>query len=183
MREKQNQFPYKSLGTRLKGLRQKMQESLAEVSGAVEIEVGTLSEIEEGSRRPSEEILLLIISHFAVKDDEATQLWELAGYDQKTTNTTSASSDNHSSQAVMVLPSEPRIIYTDLVHILVNNYGVIMNFMQDGGNNNQPITVSRVGMSKEHAQSVLELLQQTLASNDPKALPASDTSSDKQIKN
>lgn len=181
MNEKQNRvFPYKPLGNRLKRLREKMQESLAEVSGAVEIDIAQLTEIEKGLERPSEDILLLLISHFSIKDEEATRLWELASYNQQDAI---MPDDSTSRQSLMLMPGEPRISYTDMVHVMVNNYGVVMNFMQATGPSNQPLSVARVGMSREHAKSVLELLQRTLAQSEPKTLPAPDTSSDKQIKN
>lgn len=141
---------------------------MAEVSGAVEIEVAQLSEIEQGKSRPSEDILLLLISYFAMKDDEATRLWELAGFDQDDTPSTHMVNDDqgNAKSAVMVMPGEARIVYTDMVHIMVNNYGVVMNFMQGAGPGNQPLAVSRIGMSKEHAQSVLEVLKNTLEQAD-----------------
>ena len=176
MSEKNPEFPYKMLGARLRGAREKLRESLAEASGAVEIEPDVLSAIEQGSDRPAEDILLLLISHFAIKEDEATKLWELAGYDQSDTGTTSMTSDEFGTikNAVMVMPMDIRIAYTDMAHVVVNEHGVVLNFMQTSGPNNQPLVVSRLGMSREHAQSVIELLQKTLAGIDvePKALPA-----------
>src|SRR5574337_1317106 len=71
---------YRPLGRKLKELRGRANESLAEASGAVEIDVRELAAIELGQDRPSEEVLLLLISHFGAKDDEALKLWELAGY-------------------------------------------------------------------------------------------------------
>ena len=41
-----------------------------------------------------------------------------------------------------------------------------MTFLQGAGPNNQPLAVSRVGMSKEHARSVLEVLKKTLEQSD-----------------
>ncbi len=76
----------------------------------------------------------------------------------------------------MVLPADARIVYTDMVHVMVNNYGVIMNFMQTAGPGSQPLAVSRIGMSREHAQSVLEVLQKTLALHNPKKLPSNNKS-------
>jgi transcriptional regulator with XRE-family HTH domain len=177
-RDKQEQ-PFASLGNTLKSLRTKRQESLAEVSGAVEIDVDALSNFEQGNERPSEDILLLLISYFSVKEDVATKLWELAGYDQEELpNANMVNGDGGDvQQSVMVMPADARVAYTDMVHVMVNNYGVVMNFMQGSGPNNQPLAVARVGMSKEHARSVLEVLQQTLAQNEslnnqkPKSLP------------
>jgi transcriptional regulator with XRE-family HTH domain len=166
--------PFTNLGSQLKRMREKRQESLAEVSGAVEIEVDALSQIESGTARPSEDILLLLISHFAVKEDEATKLWELAGYDHALLPVEGASQDGNgeATQAVMVMPVDARVVYTDMVHVMVNNYGVVVNFMQATGPNNQPLAVARVGMSKEHAKSVIEVLQRTLDQSEQRSLPA-----------
>ncbi len=169
---------YKPLGIRLKRLRQTRQESLAEVSGAVEIDIEHLSQIEQGTFCPSEDILLLLISHFGAKEDEATKLWELAGYDQSKVPASNMINDaiGEPKPMVMVMPVDARIVYTDMLHVMVNNYGVVMNFMQGAGPNNQPLAVARIGMSREHAQSVLAVLQQTLAqaktTPQTKSLPA-----------
>ncbi len=190
MVEKNREYPYKTLGSRLKGMRESLRESLAEVSGAVEIEIDVLTEIEQGKNRPSEDILLLLISHFAVKEDEATKLWELAGYDQSDTGTASMSTDEFGAikQAVMVMPMDVQIAYTDMAHVIVNEHGVVLNFMQTSGPGNQPLVVSRLGMSKEHAQSVIELLQKTLSQQPavppslPEPRPVQDIDSEKSDK-
>ncbi|MDB5186525.1 MAG: hypothetical protein JWL85_1048 [Candidatus Saccharibacteria bacterium] len=170
--QEKRELPYKSLGNQLKRMRQKLQETLIEVSGAVEIDVDALSNYERGSSRPSEDILLLLISHFAIKEEEATKLWEMAGYGQLSSLSSHATNDEDLKSNVMVMPMDARIVYTDMVHVMVNNYGVVMNFMQGAGPNNQPLAVARIGMSKEHAKSVLEVLQKTLAVEQPKMLPA-----------
>lgn len=175
---KKRNTPYQPLGSQLKQMRTGRQESLAEVSGAVEIDIDTLSQFEAGNQRPSEDILLLLISYFAIKEDEATKLWELAGYDQKHVPTTHMvnNDDGDATSSVMVMPADAQIVYTDMVHVMVNNYGVVMNFLQGSGPNNQPLAVARVGMSKEHARSVLEVLKRTLEQSDQKSLPAPETS-------
>lgn len=150
-------------------MRERVQESLAEVSGAVEIEIESLAAIEKGTSRPSEDILLLLISHFGVKEDQASKLWELAGYHQQDGLFVQ---DEDQKSAVMVMPMDARIAYTDMVHVMVNNYGVVMNFMQGAGPNNQPLAVARIGMSREHAKSVLEILQKTLEQSEQQQLPA-----------
>jgi transcriptional regulator with XRE-family HTH domain len=150
--------PYKTIGWHLKFAREQLKESLAEVSGAVEIDERTLVQIENGERRPSEEILLLLISHLNLEDAEATSLWALAGYDRD---------EAEVSQAVQ--PNSP-IVYTDSVDATVNDYGVVLDFMQGGGPTNQLNAVARVGMSKDHAKHLLNVLQNTLNQSDqPKA--------------
>jgi transcriptional regulator with XRE-family HTH domain len=163
MEERSQKSPFRPLGRRLKALRDKANESLAEASGAVEIDVRQLASFELGQSRPTEETLLLLISHFGARDDEAVKLWELAGYGTTKISAAQMSSDNSSSSTSTKKSDDNPILFTDVVDIMVNNYGVIMNFMQSGGPNSKPHSVARVGMSREHAKSVLQILQVTLA--------------------
>lgn len=159
MADTNQEFPYKMLGARLRRMRETLSESVAEVAGSVEVDLRFIDDIEQGKRRPSEDILLLLISHFSVKEEEATKLWELAGYEKL-----DGPSDDDSSlkNTVMVMPLDARIIYTDMAHVVANQHGVVLNFMQTNGPATQPLMVSRLGMSKEHAKGLIELLQQTL---------------------
>jgi transcriptional regulator with XRE-family HTH domain len=181
MSERGKTFPYKNLGIRLRKMRESHRESLAEVSGAVEIDIDALQRIEQGLELPPEEILLLLISYFGLKEEEAVKLWELASYDrQQLSSITSSSNDEKGT--LVTTPGDARITYTDMVHVVANDYGVVMNFVQGNGPNGHPMIVSRVGMSREHAKSVLDILQKSLAKNEPKALPAPDNHRDKQSK-
>lgn len=172
MSETNREFPYKPLGSRLKRVREKLQESLAEASGAVEIELDALNRIEQGKERPSEDILLLLISHFALKEDEATNLWDLAEYDKHDLPVVNMVNDQEGGASILAASSDVRINYTDMIHVTLNKYGVVLNFMQSNGPGGQPLIISRVGMSREHANSVLETLQKTLDITVTKALPA-----------
>lgn len=154
-------YPYKTIGWHLKFAREQLKESLAEVSGAVEIDEHTLTKIENGIVRPSEDVLLLLISHLNLEDAEATSLWELAGYED----------DEEGQQSITQFNSDMRVIYTDMAHVIVNDYGVVMNFMQGNVSSGQLTGVARVGMSKEHAQRVLEMLQAALKQPKQKANP------------
>jgi len=152
--------PYKNLGRQLKDLRTRANESLAEASGAVEIDVRELAGYELGKLRPTEDVLLLLISHFGAKDDEAVKLWETAGY--ASDKAASAQMNSTDSPTLNATINEGRILFTDVVDIMVNNYGVVMNFMQTGSaNTSHP--VARVGMSREHAKSILKILEVTLS--------------------
>jgi transcriptional regulator with XRE-family HTH domain len=157
-----NNTPYKTLGIQLRQLRQNHSESLEEVSGAVEIATEALKQIESGFERPSEDILMLIINHFGMKDDEAVQLWELAGYKQS--HQKEPTEEDIQKRAVFIMMAlDTRILYSGSVHITANLNGVVLNFAQAGldqGNQSQPI--ARVGMSYEQAEIVTNLLQQTL---------------------
>lgn len=158
------------MGKQLKALRARANETLAEASGAVEIDVRELADFELGHARPSEDVLLLLISHFGAKDDEAIQLWETAGYGIEKIPVAHMANDTVGGSPET--KEETRVLFTDVVDVTVNNYGVVMNFMQSGGPANKPSVVARVGMSREHAKSVLEILQITLSQTErPYNLP------------
>jgi transcriptional regulator with XRE-family HTH domain len=157
MGEIESQSPYRSLGRQLKELRNRVNESLAEASGAVEIDAQELASFELGKLRPTEDVLLLLISHFGAKDDEAVKLWEMAGYGLDKVPAAHMANEELRPQPA----GDNRVLFTDIVDIVVNKYGVIMNFMQTGpANSSQP--VARVGMSREHAKSILQILEATL---------------------
>lgn len=150
------------MGKKLKALRDRANETLAEASGAVEIDVRQLASYELGHSRPTEDVLLLLISHFGTKDEEAVRLWELAGYGMSKVSDSQMANDDQ----LKSLPAEPedaRVLFTDVVDVVVNNYGVVMKFMQGTSPGSQPAVVAKVGMSREHAKSVLHILQVTLS--------------------
>jgi len=166
--------PFRALGWQLKLLREQLSQTLAEVSGAVEIDTEILELIEQGLQRPNEDVLFLLISHFDVKDAEASSLWELAGY----TDSIGLSKEdlpllggNNERPLTVAFPFDPRVVYTDHLHVSVNDYGVVMNFMQGAGQSNQSIPVARIGMSKKHARKVLEVLKQSLEQADKPKQP------------
>ena len=154
--------PYSELGRKLKLYRERRKRSITEASGAVEIEPVSLESIEKGEQRPDEEILSLLISYFEIDDEYASKLYRLAGYTETASDSQDQNTFDLSQPVAMLMPVDLRVIYTDTAHVMVNNYGVVMNFMQTNGAGNQPLAVSRIGMSKEHAKSLIKLLQQSL---------------------
>jgi len=169
----EQQTPFKTLGDRLKVIRQKLHESVVEVSGAVEIDEQTLQRIEQGQERPSEEILMLLINHFGIQEDDAANLWQLAGYDRPHDHDreeTTATNNNRSM--IMIMAVDPRIIYSDGAQVSANSQGVVVNFSQGAGTP-QALTTARIGMSREQAYALVQTLQRTLDSSQPRQLPAS----------
>ncbi len=156
--------PYLTLGQHLKFVREQSNESLLEVSGAVEIDAELLERIEAGLERPAEDILLLLISHFNVADREALQLWELADYDGELPDQIKPESleqQLNGKQIVMLVGMDARTIYSDGLDVIWNHAGVTLNFTQASAPD-QSIPVARVGMSYDQAHKVLHTLEQAL---------------------
>lgn len=172
--------PYTSLGNHLKYVREQAKQSLAEVSGAVEIDESYLRRIEEGVERPGEDILLLLISHFGVKDREAVQLWESAEYDSDIPDEFKSDTDFAqlgNKPVVMVMAMDMRTVYSDGLEVVATPAGVTLNFTQTIGNS-QVAPVARIGMSQQQAEQVIKSLQTALLHarylGDIKFLPPSD---------
>lgn len=171
--DKTNQ-PFARLGERLRNLRKQSKETVAEAAGAVEIAEEDLRKIEQGIERPSEEILMLLISHFGMKEDEAVRLWEMAGYD---TDDSEPRQEQHTitKTITMAIAVDPRVMYSDSVHVSGSQHGVVLSFMQPGGGDLPSMPISRIGMSREQAKQLTRLLSDTLYMLDqhscPKRLP------------
>ncbi|MDB5185135.1 MAG: hypothetical protein JWN38_943 [Candidatus Saccharibacteria bacterium] len=162
MREPADNIPFKPLGVHLKYLREQAHQSLSEVSGAVEIDEVALARIEDGLERPAEEVLLLLISYFGMKDQEAVQLWELAGYNGDVPEQLRPTDELIAGKnIVMLLAMDMRTVYTDNLEVTTNNAGVTLNFAQTTGPD-KTSPVARLGMSYEQANAVIKTLQQAL---------------------
>ncbi|HVX23766.1 MAG TPA: helix-turn-helix transcriptional regulator [Candidatus Saccharimonadales bacterium] len=173
MSEPRPQLPFQTLGVHLKYLREQAGQTLAEVSGAVEIDQNVLEQIETGQERPAEDVLLLLINYFDTPDREADQLWQLAGYDSEAIGRINGSDDAVKS-VVLLLAQDLRAQYTDGIDISYNEAGVNLTFTQATGQD-QTTPVARVGMSYEQAAQVSIALQRALLqaryNRGPHALP------------
>jgi hypothetical protein len=166
--------PYATLGKHLRTVREQAKRSLAEVSGAVEIEEKYLRQVEAGVLRPEEDIMLLLISYFNVQDQEALHLWELAHYDSDLNehlqmdqqSTAEENLQASGKQTVMLVAMDVRTMYTDSADISANKAGVTLSFNQTnpqpGNDQQQNVTVSRVGMSYHQAEQLAQTLQKVL---------------------
>lgn len=171
--------PYAELGEQLRSLRQEKNESLAEVSCAIEIEQHILEQFEAGIDRPDEDILNLLINHYRLRDNLADHLWELAGYGSKINEEALFFEEAFATakQLIMVLSSEGRALYTDDTTIDYSKNGLQITFTQSiqGG---KSIPVARVGMSYSQAASLATTLSLALLharySSLPRALPPGD---------
>ncbi len=154
--------PFITLGKHLKYVREQLHQGLAEVSGAVEIEERSLERIEAGQERPSEDILLLLISYYGVQDQQAVQLWELADYDADLPDHLRPDIDiPTSNKVVMLLALDTRTMYSDGLNVSINPAGATLTFTQAGGQSTAT-PVARLGMSIEQAEQVAQTLQQAL---------------------
>jgi transcriptional regulator with XRE-family HTH domain len=155
--------PFTTLGKHLKYVREQLNRTIAEVSGAVEIDDKTLERIESGAERPPEDILMLLISHLEVQDQEAVQLWELAGYDGEVPDQFRPNLDIQpgGKATVMLLALDMRTMYSDGFEVATTPAGLTLNFTQAAADN-ATTPVAKVGMSFDQAERVLKDLENAL---------------------
>jgi transcriptional regulator with XRE-family HTH domain len=170
--------PYILLGYKIRNIREKKNETIEQVAGAVEVDKELLMKFETGIKLPDEDILLLLISHFDLKNDEAKKVWQLAGYESIEDDFKPEFHDSFTQvPTIVIVPFDNKILYSDLVQVSSNNYGLVLNFMQANlTKNTQPQFVSRIGISKEHAADIVKMLSQALKDD----LLESDKKSDNQ---
>lgn len=170
--------PFVKLGQKLRAFRYGAKESLHEVSGAVELEADIVESYENGERRPSEDVLSLLLSHYGVSDDEADEIWDLAGYGEASSHQISEIDSPMPTGNVVVIPIDGRIVYSDSANISINKHGVVMTFMQNSLMGPQQVPAARVGMSLEHAKEIHAILGKTISeatAREPKKLPPKNT--------
>jgi hypothetical protein len=93
-----------------------------------------------------------------------------------------ASEDQTAKQTFMVIPVDNRVLYTDQIQVTANKHGLVLNFLQSG--NSQPTTIARVGMSRDYAESMLQIIEDSLRiQHQPRMLPKPKTTTDDHTSN
>lgn len=63
----------------------------------------------------------------------------------------------------ITISPDTKVLYTDMVFMNVNEDGIMFDVCQKVGNSNQYQVVSRIGMSRNHAQKFAKKLSEILA--------------------
>ena len=111
-----------------------------------------------------------------MQDQEAVQLWELAGYDGGSSRPEDILQDSvaQGKPVVVLFGLDARTMYTDSVLVETGGAGITIKFGQLNSKKQQQ-HVAKVGMSYEQAEEVLRQLQSAVLygrhNQDPKQLP------------
>lgn len=163
MPQSEKQPPFALLGKQLRSLRETRRESVAEVSGAVEIDPELLERFERGEECPSEDILTLLISHFDMREQDAMQLWEwagLAGPKGERLSGEQLQEAVNRAALVVVAMIDARALYASHSAVQADMNGLVVQFTQSTPQG--PMTAARIGMSYEHAAELVRTLERAL---------------------
>lgn len=60
------------------------------------------------------------------------------------------------------VPNNLSVLYTDSMFVTPSKFGIVLDFAQSVGPTNQQNVVVRVGMSREHARAMIEVVKSKL---------------------
>lgn len=169
-------------GSELKKYRIRMGESITQVSKSIGIDRSYLSKIENEHEIPPARLLNLLFSHYSITKDEALRLTSILNFTGSRIGGLvmfhdffggKEANEKMEKRQPKVNPQLPNvqlglaadktpILYTDSVFINSNQYGIVFNVAQSIDNQNQQI-VARIGMSRDHAAALAEVLAKHLA--------------------
>ena len=172
---------FTDFGGQLKKIRLNANKTIDDVSGAVELSVDRLRQIEMGEVRPEEDLVCLLASYFKLSLPKTQHLLSLAGYKVRMTDGAKGlesivknfpGNKLRDPQQILVAISEmvdERAIYINETKVNVSSSGVVVEFLQSATINrdNRPKTISKIGMSVEHAYQLCDILQRALSKLDP----------------
>lgn len=166
-----------TMGELFKQMRIERGDTLDTVAEAVELGAGELLEIEEDALLPSGEMVEVLASYYNLDADLTSAMLEIVSNgelrtslyqkedgmsESKDKQNDKDSSADKPKQLRINLDASTRVLYSDMVQIHENEVGVVLNFIQtDPGN--QGYVVSRIGMSKQQAAKLSELLKRNLS--------------------
>lgn len=173
-----NKKTFQQLGEKLQEFRSRGHESITDVANAIEIDRSHLSKLENGHERPSLDVLHRLISHYSLSRVEAIELSTYAGYEGRDLVVTekgrkevvkmtdqNAPTEQKADQIEVNVPNNVAALYSDSVFVTSNQFGIVLDFAQRVGPTNRQNVVSRIGMSKEHARMMLNVLKKHLGGN------------------
>ena len=172
---------YLEFGKKIKSYREEKGRSITEVAEAIGVDRTYISKLENGHERPSILILNRLTDYYSLSGEETSKLFENAGYIGGTVNLEKregvakmqtkklpVGGNIQQTQMQVNVPGNIPALYSDSVFVTASQWGIVFDFAQNIGPTNQQNVVARIGMSKEHAKALLDVLRKRLEGPDKK---------------
>lgn len=168
-------------GHRIRMYRVQKGENITQAAKGLELDRTYLSRLENGHLQPTRKLLEKICEYYLIPEDEASEIYTLAGYagkdivmqNKKGEGVERRMEGNQISESrgakgiELNVPSNAVVLYTDSAFVTTNEFGICIDFAQRLGSTNKHNVVTRVGMSKEHARALIKVLQERLKEGGP----------------
>lgn len=141
--------------------------NITQASKALGIERSYLSKVEHKHIRPSLDLLRRLIELYSIPETELAYLYAESGYgtgkeiiinQKEGREMLKMDKNQNSNEAQVSVPTNTPILYCDSIFITKSDFGLVFDFAQKLGPTNKHTVVSRIGMSKEHAEAFLRIL-------------------------
>ena len=166
---------FTSFGKQIKLYRENNQESLSQAGTVLGIDKTYLSKLENGHIQVSKGLLAKLVDHYSLSKTQAEDLFNNAGYGSEDVSMISegegvkrmenkipsAVKSNENSAEVNV-PVSIQVLYSDAIFVSLNRFGAVLDFAQRLGSTNKHNVVSRIGMSYEHLEEFIKVLEEQL---------------------
>lgn len=165
---------FKSFGNIIRSYRDKRGETITQAAKVMGMGRSYLSKLEHGHEQPSQKILSDLVSHYSLSKVEAIHLSELAGYEggvvavnpiqrKEVFKMEKKQIPKGKKFKEIKVPDNIQVLYSDSVFVTSSQWGVVFDFAQNVGSTNTQNVVARIGMSKEHARALMNVIQKRLA--------------------
>lgn len=156
------------IGKIIKKYRTSLGLTSAEAAEKLEVSRPYYSRLENGKEKPALHLINKLESKFELSVPDVLDLMRYSGNAE---NPSPADSNMGQIQlaegvpegeSVQINPQEQKVLFSDTMFITVNDNGVVFDFGQKLGPTEQTFVVSRIGVSKTHAEKIHNLLGQQL---------------------
>ncbi len=164
----------KTFGNKIRAYRKKNGETITQAANTMGIGRSYLSKLEHSHEQPSQKVLSDLISHYSLSRVEAIRLSSLAGYEggvvaanpiqrKEVFKMTKKQIPEKKDFKEVKVPDNIQVLYSDSVFVTSSQWGIVFDFAQNVGPTNRQNVVARIGMSKEHARALMNVIQKRLA--------------------
>ncbi len=160
---------------KLRKVREEQKYTLEQVANAIGVSKVYLSNLENGYEKPSSATLGKLREFYKLNKDFAFEATETANDSSLSSSDTSKEvssmpeeqkqkpAGQTQTQTLQIkVPETLNVLYSDSAFVTASRFGLVFDFAQTVGPTNQQNVVARIGMSKEHAESLMRVLQQKI---------------------
>lgn len=151
-----------ALAKQIRQLRLSSDLTLEQLAEKVNVHWTFLSKIEKGTRKPNVKLIKSLAKVFSLDEQEYQTLIHQLSQDLRKGVNYKMEDENAANQNQKVLnlnvPQSLAVLYSDSAVVNSNAHGIVLSFAQILGNTNTHNVVARVGISLQHAKSLLKAL-------------------------
>lgn len=152
---------FSRVGKKIREFRMRNNDTLVELAKFLNMDVGNLSKVETGKRGLPPETLNKIADKYKLSPDDRTQLFVASGYSRGGEGVYKNMNQEENRQVKTQnfnVPNNLPVLFSDSIGLTSSKFGLVFDFGQRVGPTDQVNIVARIGLSKEHAEALIQVL-------------------------